>query len=125
MKGLAKLFVAGFATAALVILGYVYLSLMVPSGGTPENYVIEVPPGQPFYKIAYQMENDGAIRSARILVWYSTLTGKAAKVQVGEYEVGGEDSAISILGILMSGKSKSYPVTIQEGLNMYEIADIL
>jgi UPF0755 protein len=46
-------------------------------------------------------------------------------MKAGEYQVSASMTPIQILGVVTSGISLSHPITIREGDNLYEVADLL
>jgi UPF0755 protein len=96
-----------------------------PASDDSTPIIFDVNPGDSIGKIANRLEEAQIIKSARVLRYYSKIGNKAQKVRVGEYEISKAMSTHDILEVFVSGKSISYAVTIQEGINLFEIADIL
>ncbi|MBX9768235.1 MAG: endolytic transglycosylase MltG [Bdellovibrionales bacterium] len=85
--------------------------------------VYEVHPG-PFLKIAEDLEDMRVVSSAFRFLWYARLTGKTKAVRIGEYDLTTDMLPTDVLNVLVSGKSRARMITIPEGLNRFEIADL-
>ena len=90
-----------------------------------EEYGFEVFPGSSFMQVARRLEQGQFISSALKFKWFATLRGGVKRVRVGEYLLRKNMPPGEVLSIITSGKSRTYSVTFQEGINMYEIADLL
>lgn len=90
-----------------------------------EEVIFEVKPSESFKAVARRLENEGLIKSAKALEIYARLTGASRNVRVGEYAVRKNLRPKEVLAILSSGKSVHYAITVSEGLNRFEIADIV
>ncbi len=87
--------------------------------------VFEVKEGQPLREVARQLEAARLITDARMFRAYARVKAPASGVRVGEYALRRNMSPGEILKILASGRSIEYVVTVSEGLNRFEIADII
>ena len=95
-------------------------------GSTPEQEIIyEVVPGKSFSSVAKDLELKGIISNAAFFSFFARLTGEASKMKVGEYLFKTTMRPTEVMGILISGKSIGRNFTISEGLNIYEIADLI
>lgn len=115
----------------LVVIGAVagYLSLQAylknPASDSTETIVFEVSPGQAFKTVVRNLEAQGLIKNGRVLELYTRFTSRGPVVKVGEYAIPRNASPLEIMAIIRSGKSIEYPVTVSEGLNIFEIAEIV
>jgi UPF0755 protein len=87
--------------------------------------IFEVPPGMSLKGVAKALEREGLVTSGSKFYWYGRLRKAEAKVRVGEYALARDMSPSEIMKVIMTGKSIERPITVQEGFNIYEIADLL
>lgn len=66
----------------------------------------------------------GVVSSAFQFLWYARLTGKTKAIRIGEYDLTTDMLPTDVLNVLVSGKSRARMITIPEGLNRFEIADL-
>lgn len=71
------------------------------------------------------LESAGVIKNAALFSLYARVQGFASKMKVGEYALHTQMTPAEVLAVLVSGKSIGYSFTISEGLNIFEIAQIL
>lgn len=114
---LALIFVSGLFAAT-----YLYFQLK-PSSGVSEKVVIEVTPG-PFKNVIDDLHEKQIIKNKRLFSLIATFTKADQKIKMGEYEITTDMWPHQILTILVSGKSVQRSFTVQEGLNIFEIAQI-
>ena len=81
--------------------------------------------GQGSYQIAQNLEGAGLIRSRAMFTLYAFLTGRAFKLQSGDYVLTSSLSAHAILGKLVAGDIVKETLTIIEGWNVTEINQYL
>ncbi len=107
-------------------LGYGYVKKLIqPVSTVPSYMVVEIPKGTSFKDVAKRLEEKGLIRSKEIfylLAWYKKQAGL---IKAGEYKLSPSMTPEKILQILVSGKVVQHLVTIPEGYNMFQIADLL
>lgn len=127
MKSLIRgLIVVGLLVVILVgAAGWmVYSFLNTPASDDTSTAVFEVHPKESFKTIAGRLEEQGLIRSARFLELYARFSHVGSKVRVGEYEIRRDARPKDVLAVIESGKSIEYSVSIPEGYNIFEIADV-
>lgn len=95
--------------SAFVVHQWLHQNLAVP-----ENYVINVNKGDTLGKIAYRLQKEKILPSARWLILYARLTDKT-QVKVGEYRVKPYTTHQQLITLLQSGEVISYQVTLVEG----------
>lgn len=100
------------------------LFLMLPYGSSAEEGVFWVRPGDSFNRVAQKLEEQDYISSALELKILAKVLGKTTSLKQGEYRMKGGMRPLSILNLLSSGRSIEYSVTIPEGYNIYEVAEI-
>jgi len=118
----------GIATLAVVsaaLLASYGRTLLLPVADAPAPTVFEIPRGASLSAVAERLEAAGLVRSALAAKLYARSRALENRIQVGEYELSPDLSLPQILDILVSGRVKTYPVTLPEGIRASEIADRL
>ena len=128
MKGIVKVLAILVAIGVVGAAGIAFVAfsfLNTPASDSQEAAVFEIAPGESFKTVARRLQEQGLVTSADKMALYGRLTGAAGKVRVGEYSIRRDSKPAEVLSILSSGKSIEYSITVPEGHNIYEIADIL
>lgn len=124
VKGLTVLFVAVLVLAAVVTWqGLRFIS--TPASQDDTLVVFNVKDGETLRDVAIRLENEKLITDARKFRAYVRVKSLGSKVRTGEYALKRNMSPAEILKILASGRSIEYVVTVSEGLNRFEIADVV
>lgn len=105
------------ATAGLYLSRYLDSPLAIPPAGT----LFEVPPGASFAAIASDLEARRLARHSELLRLYARWTGKASKVQAGEYRLEPGATPRSLLQQFTRGAVVQYAFTLVEGWNHREL----
>jgi UPF0755 protein len=101
---------------AFVVLALVLgLSLFRPGGALRDTTVV-IPQGASLATAAAQLENAGAVRSARLFLTEARLLGSSVPIKPGEYRVRAGMTNGQVLALLQSGKVLQRLVTIPEGM---------
>ncbi len=87
--------------------------------------LFDVPPGANMTQTAFDLENKGLVRNAKLFLFYSRIKKMNSKLKVGEYALNQTMTPNQILEVLASGKSVTRNLTIAEGLSLFDIAEIL
>lgn len=95
------------------------------TGTSEENIIFEVQKGQSFYFVTRRLSETGLITDENKFRWLGRITGYSAEIRAGEYLLDKGMRPLEILEEISSGQSIERPITIQEGLNIYEIANLL
>ena len=95
-----------------------------PTEAFPEPVVLEVRRGARSRQIAEMLEARGVIDSKWAFLW-ERLWNREATLMAGEYLFEQPVSAAEAFDILVSGRVRLYPITIPEGYNRFEIADLV
>jgi UPF0755 protein len=127
-----KLFLKILGIFVLISVGYaVYLSYSynkfvnsVPDDKNAKR-VIDIKHGESASSVISRLEKEGVITSSRKFYYFGRLQGKLDEIKYGEYEFTTSMRPFEILNKLISGDVKKYKVTIPEGYNLYQIADVL
>jgi UPF0755 protein len=118
VKALAKL----IFLLLLVAAGLVMYGLYVPAGPTTQQFVL-LKPGSPARKIARDLKSAGMIRSEwafLALHWWKVKTLKA-----GEYKFDHPANAFEVYDRIARGDIFAHTVTIPEGYNMFDVAQVM
>lgn len=107
----------GSFSAWRIYSGFLHTPLTLPQSGQ----VFQIQPGSSVRTIAADLENLGVIDSALLFRWYTRMEDKSASLQAGEYRLTPELTPVSLLGLLTSGKTVSYSLTLVEGWNFKEM----
>lgn len=88
----------------------------------PENgQLLEVERGRSLTSIANELAEGGSLRHPRIVSWHGRITGEAARVQAGEYQLQPGTTGRSLLRQLVSGQVMLHSLTVLEGWNVREL----
>lgn len=79
-----------------------------------EDYILEIKKGYTLSKLAYQLERENILPSARFFLLYARITEKT-KLEIGEYLLVKGSSQEQLLNLLQSDNVLSYTVTLVEG----------
>ncbi len=93
-----------------------------PLGKGKNVQVFEVNTGESFYSLSIRLEERKLIDHAMLLNWFARFYGLRSKIRAGEYSLNDGQSPLQILKTLTTGKSITYPFTIPEGMNTFEVA---
>lgn len=115
---------AAVLVAALLTAGCGGAGPEAPGDAFEEPVVVEIGRGLTSMEIAEKLEGAGVIASKWGFLW-ERLWDRSAKLMAGEYEFEGPISAAEAFEKLASGRVILYPLTIPEGLNRFEIAEIV
>jgi UPF0755 protein len=123
-----------FRRTALGLLLGVLISLMAmsgfwwlnqPSGGPIPAHLVDIPPGTPLTEVSHILHLNHLIGPE----WFFTLLGRVQRVDrkiiPGEYELHAGMRPTELLKKLVKGEVYQHALTIPEGYNVVQIADIL
>ena len=116
---LILLLVAAAAAAAVTVRFKQFLDS--PVYVADSGVVFEIRPGASFHEVANSLARAGTISSPGFFRLYARLTGKAARVQAGEYDIASDDTPKSLLARFVSGDVRLYSFTIVEGWNYRDL----
>jgi UPF0755 protein len=86
--------------------------------------VFDVLPGQSMATVAQNLQSQHLIKNAWLFTKYSRFTGAHSKLKRGEYSLNKTMTPDEVLTVIVSGKSILRNLTIPEGKNIFDIADI-
>jgi UPF0755 protein len=115
--------VFGVFICLLTIGGFLWMNQ--PNGGPGQPQLVEIPPGTPFTQVSHILHRHHLIGSE----WFFTVLGRVQRVDrnimPGEYELHAGMRPTELLEKLVKGEVYHYTLTIPEGFNVVQIADIL
>lgn len=94
-------------------------------GPLKEPVVVSLKRGVNLGEASEQLEAEGVISSATLFRLGARYRGLEGKLKYGEYAFPAKVSAEEVLGIVTSGRSIQYKVTVAEGLTSWEVVQIL
>jgi len=112
--------IVAFVLALVIAWFYLWVS-PAPMLAPPSQVSIEK--GESFRSVARQLKAAGVVRSSTALLIYGELTGKARRIQPGDYEFKGGERLPDVMRHLVNGDFISIIVTIPEGLTVHQIAE--
>jgi UPF0755 protein len=95
------------------------------SSENTDTVVIQVNAGQPFKITTDNLYTQRLIHSPFRFNLIARLKGYDKKLQAGEYLISGSMSPLNILEKLKKGEVRLYKLTIPEGFNIYQIAELI
>ena len=108
-----------------IIVTHYYINLFMPSGQGTVPVLIEFEQGAGFRQIANSLNEKGLIKDKTAFLLLARLRGSTKSAQAGKYEFSASMSPATILQKLERGLVMRHPVTIPEGYNIRDIADLL
>lgn len=88
---------------------------------TSDEKVINVEQGSNLTRLLYRLKKQNVVTKPRYLLWYARFFSTANTLHVGEYQITREDTPLSLIEKLLSGKVKLYSLTIIEGWNFTQM----
>ena len=119
-KFLVLVLVAGILLALLA--GLAARSYMLsPIDGVAAELVYEVPQGASLQRVTTDLEEQGMLRWPLVFKAWGRISGKAQRIQAGEYVLQAGATPASLLDQFVAGRVKLYPFTILEGWTFKEV----
>lgn len=107
----------GFAAAIVLLRQNLTTSMSI--GGDP--VVVDIGAGTSLRGVAALLAQQGVLSYPRSFALYGRFTGRAARIQAGEYEIRGGTTPLEFLDQLVSGQVKLYALTVVEGWNLNDL----
>lgn len=111
--------------AVLFLIFQVYSFLFIPPATNAKSKIIYIQPKTKFRNISQLLEEKGIIKSSFWFTVLAKLTGSVSRIKAGEYEFSPSMLPKQVLDKLVRGKFIQHMITIPEGYNIYQIADLL
>jgi UPF0755 protein len=86
---------------------------------------VAIQPGTAPVAIVNRLAEAGIVRNPMLVKLYLRATGRSARLKAGDYQFQSPISALEALGKIERGEVFSQRVTIPEGLNRFEISELL
>ncbi len=104
---------------------HLYIGFFAPPDDKQEVRTLFIPPGASFRWVALKLEEMGVIRDADRFSLLARMRRAVKQIKAGEYEFTTSMSPWRVLDMLIDGRVKEYTVTIPEGYNLKQIAELL
>lgn len=115
-----------FIVLAMIAVGGVWSARQLGYFGAPGSQVIfVVEKGKNFSSIAYQLQQQGVISSERLFRWYVNFLAKGKSLKRGEFGLYQNMPIPEVVRVLSEGKPIEYKLTVPEGYNIFQIAELL
>lgn len=118
-----------FAVAAFLGLAglglWLWLYAVTPGSIAGEDRQVMIPPGASLAGIQAILVENGVISPGRLFYYLARISRLSQRLQAGEYLFTPGQTPYQILRILAAGATVRRSVTIPEGANIYQVADIL
>lgn len=114
-----------FVVAIFAVIGF-FLYQFTSTGYSDDNteVIFEVFPGQNMKIVSENLEKNNLVKSGWMFFQYSRFMNMNSKLKRGEYAVRANMTPIEILGVVTSGKSIARNLTVIEGANIFDVADV-
>lgn len=96
-----------------------------PANPSAIEKIFTIKPGQSLAVIAKNLEKETIISNNTYFKLFTKIKKADKKLQAGEYLLSAAKSPDQILKILINGKVNLYRITLPEGLNIKEVADLV
>ena len=120
----ARAVLAAAAAAALLVLAGLYaarLALETPLAAGPAGGTVIVEPGDSLNAVAARLEDGKLLQRPWLFKLAAYVTGTAARIQAGEYEVRAGDTHQLLIGRMVRGEVVQHYFTIIEGWTVSEL----
>ncbi|MBI4040909.1 MAG: endolytic transglycosylase MltG [Deltaproteobacteria bacterium] len=107
-----------FATVEII------LFLTQPPSSQKVEVIVTIPKGATFHTIAKELKEKGVITNRFKFYILARLKKQSRKIKAGEYLLYTDMTPLFLLDTLVSGRTYLYRVTLPEGFNMYQVADL-
>lgn len=87
--------------------------------------MVEIQAGQAFSKVNAKLINKNLISNGKVFHRYSQVNGYMTKFKAGQYEIKSGMNMLDIIHLMLTGAGITVSVTIPEGKNLYEVAEML
>ncbi|MBI4482515.1 MAG: endolytic transglycosylase MltG [Acidobacteria bacterium] len=103
-----------------------YLLVTHPYQGTPnEGVFVQIEPGMTAARIARVLEERGVLLTRQTFLAYLWLQGKTRLLKAGEYFFQGPVTQIQVVEKITEGKVYYRALTVPEGRNLFELAELV
>ncbi len=121
--GLFSLIIVGIA---VIILGFLWLQTELNKEGTfTKDTLFTIEKGSSVRHIAKNLQKQNLIGNDWLFLAGTKIMRVDKKLQSGEFLIPAKSSINQIIKIIITGKQYQYSITIPEGLNIYQIMEII
>lgn len=96
----------------------------VPSVPGGQEVIVSIPRGCSLSQVGTILEKQGIISSRLVFKLVALIRGGQCKIKAGDYALKTGSDAGEVLDLLVSGKTLMLSVTIPEGYNLFQTADL-
>lgn len=125
MKKFVALIIGLMGLMGAMAAWHVIRFVSTPAESDRREVIFEIPNGTPFAKVSRDLETQGLIRDSVKFSWLAKFLGQTTRIKVGEYRLATDMRPRDVLEVITSGHSVTYPLTVPEGQNIFEIRDQL
>jgi len=111
--------------AVFISMAYIDISVNTPQSSFKQIKKVEIPKGYSLKKIARLLNEENLIKNYSIFITSAYLRGISNKLKSGEYELSTDMTPLEIMEKLYKGEIVYYKITIPEGYNIKNIANLL
>ncbi|HUU50379.1 MAG TPA: endolytic transglycosylase MltG [Nitrospinota bacterium] len=108
-----------------ISMAYIDISVNTPQSSFKQIKKVEIPKGYSLKKIARLLNEQNLIKNYSIFITSAYLRGISNKLKSGEYELSTDMTPLEIMEKLYKGEIVYYKITIPEGYNIKNIANLL
>lgn len=90
-----------------------------------QDVVVTIPKGASLSEVGEILQSNNIVSSKLIFKLVAMIRGEQRNVKAGDYQLKTSSDAGEVLDLLISGKTLVYAVTIPEGYNIFQVADLL
>lgn len=102
-----------------------FMLLPVSSGGAARETVVTIPQQASAGQVGEILEKEGLVRSSLAFRLYTRWKGLDGQIKAGQYRLSSGLSTSQIIMELVNGKTAIQTITIPEGFNTVQVADLL
>ncbi len=115
-----------FTVAIVATVGlFSYQFLFSGVSESDAEILFDLEPNQSFSSVSENLEKSMLIKNKWAFVKYAQFKSLTKKIKVGEYSLNQSMTPDQILNVLISGKSVARKLTIIEGSNIFDVADLM
>jgi UPF0755 protein len=90
-----------------------------------QDVIVSIPKGASLSQVGGILQENGVISSRLVFKLVAIIRGEQRKIKAGDYALKTGSDAGDVLDQLISGKTLMFSITVPEGYDMYQIADLL
>lgn len=108
-----------------VLVFFLFFSCSLYKTDNKEDVLFEVKRGESFSSVVKRLVDEKIISHPRVFRLQARLSGKSKNLKFGIYLIKKEEPYSSVINKFYAGKSHSINITIPEGYNIFDIANLL